>query len=167
MQSRNTQYSLETLFKICHDLKQQGRRIATTHGAFDLFHTSHLDLLQQSAAVCDYLIVGVDSDQSITAYKSYKRPIVDQDSRMNIINEIRCVDASFVKHIKLDYSSHINLYKNLKLDFLTIGTKFEKTVDVQYETAKAGVNLLRFETKQDYSTTYIVNKIIEKYSDAQ
>lgn len=166
MRTKSTLYSLDTLFKICHDLKQQGKRIALTHGAFDLFHDAHLDLLQQSASVCDYLIVGVDSDESIAYYKSYKRPIVNQESRLRIINEIKCVDASFIKHIKLDYNSHINLYRNLGIDYITLGTTFEKEDDVRYEAAKAGTQVLKFEIRQDYSTTKIIKEIIKKYRQA-
>lgn len=164
MQPRDKLYSLETLYKIANDLKKQGKKIGVTHGAFDLFHYSHLDLLRKSGLVCDYLIVGVDSDESVSTYKSIERPIIDQDSRMQIVSEIESVDAIFMKHIKLDSENHIRLYKNLMADIVTIGVNYFADYRMQNDTAKSGSKLIKFQTDQRYTTTSIIAKITKKYN---
>lgn len=164
MKQHQKLYSLETLYKITYDLKKQGKRVGLTHGAFDMFHYSHLDLLRKSGFVCDYLIVGVDSDESITNYKSYKRPIIDQNSRLQIIGEIESVDAVFLKHIELKSDSRINLYKNLMADIITIGQNYAIDNEIRSDSTKAGSRLIKFDTDQRYTTTKIIDSILSKYN---
>lgn len=162
-------YSLDTLFKLCSDLRGSGKKICLTHGAFDLFHYAHLDLLQQSSAICDFLIVGVDSDSSVTKYKSYKRPIIDERQRTEIINELKCVDAVFVKDIDFDQESHIKLYKNLYPDVITIGSGFEtKFKDIIFdEAASINSKCIQINVRQDPTTTSIIDLILDRYRNAQ
>jgi cytidyltransferase-like protein len=163
MIGRKNILSLETIYKIAYDLKARGKKICLTHGAFDLFHNSHLDLLKKSSQICDYLIVGVDSDQSLVDYKSYKRPIVDEDSRLAIISELDCVDAVFIKNIPLTSDSRINLYRNFLTDFVSIGLNYAIEEEIRYDSAQAGTRLIKFHTEQNYTTSSLIQKIIDKY----
>ena len=85
---KQTKFSFNQLRKITLDLKKKGKRIVMTHGAFDLFHRGHLDLIQKSSLKANFLIVGVESDENISNYKNILRPIIDEDSRVEIINEL-------------------------------------------------------------------------------
>lgn len=163
MGHKNNIYSLDTFFKIAFDLKKLGKRIGLTHGAFDLFHYSHLDLLQKSAAMCDYLIVGVDSDESINRYKSEQRPVIDEESRLSIINELVASDGIFLKNIALDDDTIIKMYKYLQADIVTIGQNYAIEERVKFDAEKAGAKLIKIDTDQRYSTSSIINKIIGKY----
>jgi len=167
MLKHKTLLTPRTLFELVKDLKRAGKRIGFTHGAFDLFHYAHLDLLKKSASICDFLIVGVDSDESIASYKSYKKPIIEQRYRAKIINELDCVDAVFIKDIPLNSEAHVELYKDLLVDIVTIGTRFEEKFRdlIQSEAEEAGAKLIYIDTEQDVSTTSIINNIIEKYSE--
>ncbi|MFC1780307.1 adenylyltransferase/cytidyltransferase family protein [Patescibacteria group bacterium] len=162
-------YSVKSLYRMCNDLKNQGKRIGLTHGAFDLFHYSHLDLLQKAAAVCDFLIVGIDNDESISKYKSYTRPIVNERQRLGIVNELSCVDAVFIKDVPHDDESHIKLYKDLLTDYIIIGSKFDSRFkeNIYNEAESIGVRLIEINAHQDPTTTSIVNKIVERYSSEQ
>lgn len=142
------------------DLKSRGRRIGMTHGAFDLFHYSHLDLLRKTSDICDFLIVGVDSNDSVSKYKDYKRPIIDQEYRIEIINELNCVDAVFIKDLGHDDESHVNLYRKLMVDVLTIGKTFAFKDKIDYEASKSGATLINIDTDQSHSTTRIIESII-------
>ncbi|HLD03977.1 MAG TPA: adenylyltransferase/cytidyltransferase family protein [Candidatus Dojkabacteria bacterium] len=53
MSRKSTSFDIETLFKLTRYLKKKGKRIVFTHGAFDLFHLGHLELLQKSADIAD------------------------------------------------------------------------------------------------------------------
>jgi rfaE bifunctional protein nucleotidyltransferase chain/domain len=158
--------SLDSLYRVVRDVKSEGRRIGLTHGAFDLFHYSHLDLLRKSSAICDFLIVAVDSDKSVAKYKTYKRPIINEFHRTRIINELNCVDAVFIKDIEFNRQSHIELYKKLLVDVITIGIGFESRFKdlIEKEAEQAGAQLIEIKTYQNPTTTSIIDSIVDKYN---
>lgn len=159
-------YSLDTLLKIAHDLKKKHVTIGLAHGAFDLFHYAHLYLLRQSAKLCDFFIVGVDSDENISKYKSYKRPINDEHQRVSLIKELKCVDAAFINRTDLDYKfSYAELYKELKVDVVTIGTRFQFPESAKMQASKAHSDLVEIDTPQNPSTTAIIESILAKYEE--
>lgn len=154
--------SKDLVFKISHELRKQGKVVGFTHGAFDLFHTSHLDLLLKSSHLCDFLIVAVDVDENISKYKGYSRPIVPQDQRMRIISELNCVDATFIKTKDFyDSNSMQDLYKELKPSFISIGQNFGAEDKIKLDTDKSKIKLIKLDTIQENSTTQLVNKIIK------
>lgn len=69
----------------------QDKIIGFTAGVFDMFHIGHLNLLKNAAARCDYLIVGVNSDELVQSYKD-KKTVVPLEERMEIIRQIKYVD---------------------------------------------------------------------------
>lgn len=73
--------------------REQDFKVGFTCGAFDLLHAGHVDYLQAARALCDRLIVAVNSDESVRSYKNPLRPIVKQEFRMNVIAALRAVDA--------------------------------------------------------------------------
>jgi cytidyltransferase-like protein len=86
MKDRNVYFfSLEDLAGKTEELHSAGKIIGLTHGAFDLFHIAHLDLFEQASELCDYLIVGVDSDEAVKEYKGLERPIIPQVDRVKIV----------------------------------------------------------------------------------
>lgn len=164
--SRNKHiYSLETLFRMAHDVKKNGNKVVLTHGAFDLFHIGHLHLIKQSAKKGDFFIVGVESDKSIRAYKNITRPIMNENSRMNIISELNSVDGVFI----LDYEElggrkgYINLYKELKVDYLTIGRRNFAEENIREDLAQVkGTKLVKIDDDFE-STTNIIKRAYDSF----
>lgn len=66
-------------------------RVGYTTGVFDLFHIGHLNILKCSKEMCDYLIVGVSTDELVWEYK-HKKTIIPYEERVAIVNAIRYVD---------------------------------------------------------------------------
>lgn len=69
-----------------------GRLVVWTNGTFDLLHPGHVQSLQQARALGDVLVVGVNSDRSVKAYKGPTRPILTQDERAAMLAAVECVD---------------------------------------------------------------------------
>ena len=155
--------SFDTICRIAYDLKRNGKRIGFTHGAFDLFHYGHLNFLYKTAQKCDFLVVGIDCDENIKKYKSYARPIIGEDQRLRIINELNCVNASFINKWGIE-DVWIDLGKELKPDFLFIGGEYGKPADrLRREVDKIGAKLIR--TRHEFETTTdIVKRIIKSQS---
>jgi len=71
------------------------RCVGLTSGCFDLLHFYHLHYLERCRAECDFLIVGVDSDQLLSTFKN-KAPCIPEYHRATMVSALRCVDAVFV-----------------------------------------------------------------------
>ena len=70
------------------DVQKKKYRIGYTTGVFDMFHIGHLAILKRAKEMCDFLIVGVSTDELVETYK-HKMPIVPLADRMEIVGAIR------------------------------------------------------------------------------
>ncbi len=66
-------------------------KIGYTTGVFDMFHIGHLNILKNAKKQCEYLIVGVSTDDLVKNYKN-KTPIISFDERVAIVEAIKYVD---------------------------------------------------------------------------
>ncbi len=80
------------LEKVCDDLRKGGKVIVTTNGCFDIIHAGHVQFLKTCKSFGDVLIVGVNSDKSVSALKGPTRPINPLNYRMAVLDAIKYVD---------------------------------------------------------------------------
>lgn len=66
-------------------------KIGYTTGVFDMFHIGHLNILKRAKEQCEYLVVGVSTDEVVETYK-HKKPVVPFDERIEIVKAIKYVD---------------------------------------------------------------------------
>ncbi len=83
---------LETLTHLRAEWAAAGRRVVLTNGAFDLLHAGHVTYLAAARALGDVLIVALNSDSSVQAYKGPQRPIVPELQRATVLAALRAVD---------------------------------------------------------------------------
>ena len=70
-------------------------KIGYTQGTFDLFHVGHLNLIKHAKELCDYLIVGVNTDELVSEYK-HKMPVIGENERAGVVSGLVYVDACSV-----------------------------------------------------------------------
>ncbi|MBN2416633.1 HAD-IIIA family hydrolase [bacterium] len=85
----------ETLQRLCGGLRKKGMRIGFTSGVFDIVHAGHVRYLEKAKDLCDMLIVGVNTDDSVRRYKGSDRPFVAEQQRMTVLAALEAVDYVF------------------------------------------------------------------------
>lgn len=81
----------EELIQKINDLRNAKATIATLNGSFDLMHAGHLQIVYEASLQADVLIVALNSDDSIRAYKSPDRPIIPLEYRMQMMAALEFV----------------------------------------------------------------------------
>ncbi|MEI7575571.1 MAG: D-glycero-beta-D-manno-heptose 1-phosphate adenylyltransferase [Armatimonadota bacterium] len=77
-----------------------GKTVVFTNGVFDILHAGHVDYLEKARALGDYLVVAVNTDETVRRLKGETRPVNQLEDRMRVIGALRCVDCvvSFSEH---------------------------------------------------------------------
>lgn len=88
-------WDLEELAEHLRKLRAGGevRRVVLANGCFDLFHAGHVRYLEDARTRGDFLVVAVNSDESVRALKGRNRPFQPLAERTEIVAAMRCVDA--------------------------------------------------------------------------
>ena len=92
------------------------KKIGFTTGVFDMFHVGHLRLLKKSKNNCDFLIVGVSSDELVNSYKN-KKPIIPFKDRIEIVNSLKFVD----KVVPITHRDKKQSFLEVRYDVLFVG----------------------------------------------
>lgn len=82
----------EQLLKVLQEARAKGKKIIFTNGCFDILHAGHVTYLQMAKQLGDYLIVAVNTDDSIKRLKGPKRPINNLEQRMTVLAGLDGVD---------------------------------------------------------------------------
>lgn len=128
-------------------------RIGYTTGVFDLFHIGHLNILRRSKERCDFLIVGVSTDELTYELKG-RFPVIPYAQRAEIINSIKYVDR-VVPEISID---KLDAWKRLRYDALFKGSDAQqREIYRQYERElkEVGVDVIYFPYTEGISSTEI------------
>ncbi len=136
--------------EICIKLREKGKKIVFTNGCFDILHAGHIRLLTKAKGLGDYLIVGLNSDMSVKRLKGNKRPINDQDSRIEVLQAMEAVDLV----VLFENDTPKDLIKLIQPDVLVKGGDYRKEDVVGKEFAKSVVIV---PLKEGFSTTRIID----------
>lgn len=86
------------LARIVEARRQAGERLVFTNGCFDILHVGHIRYLQEARELGDYLVVAINSDDSVRRLKGYPRPFVTQDERAEMLAALESVDYVTIYH---------------------------------------------------------------------
>ncbi len=73
-------------------LRAAGKRIAFANGCFEILHVGHVRFLEAAKEQGDVLVVGVNSDRSVSGLKGAGRPLLAEDARAELVASLCCVD---------------------------------------------------------------------------
>jgi D-beta-D-heptose 7-phosphate kinase/D-beta-D-heptose 1-phosphate adenosyltransferase len=136
--------------------KITGKKVSFTNGCFDILHPGHLYSIGQAAKEADYLIVGLNSDESIKRLKGPERPINNTESRALIIANLVLVDAVVVFEEDTPYE----LITSLLPDVLVKGGDYTiDTIVGAKEVIANGGKVIINPIVEGFSTTNIIEKI--------
>lgn len=136
-------------------------KIGYTTGVFDLFHIGHLNILKNAKEQCEYLIVGVSTDEVVKKYKN-KTPVIPYEERKKIVEAIKYVDE-VVPQTSID---KMEALEKLKFDVMFHGDDWkgsELYKKIEQEFNKKGVEIVFLPHTSGISSTELVKKIEEKF----
>lgn len=129
------------------------RLVGYAPGGWDMFHIGHLNVIRRSREACDYLIVGVASDQSLFLQKN-RAPIVPLEERIEIVRAIRYVDEVIVD----DSPDKRAAWAKRRFDVLFKGNDWlgtEKGERLEQRMAEIGVRVHYLPYTPDTSSTML------------
>ena len=133
-----------------------GRSIVFTNGVFDILHPGHIFTLSQAAKEADFLIVGLNSDESVKRLKGQQRPINHQDSRALLLASLLMVDVVVI----FEEDTPLQLINAIKPDVLVKGGDYaiEEIVGAK-EVIEQGGRVVINPLVDGYSTTGIIETL--------
>ena len=132
-------------------------KIGYTTGVFDLFHVGHLNILKQAKELCDYLIVGVSTDEVVEVYKHHL-PIIPFEQRIQIVEAIKYVDKA-VPQTTMD---KLEAWKQLHFDVIFHGDDWKGSQmynEIEKKLAEHGVAVVYLKHTDGISSTDLKKKI--------
>ncbi|MFZ1807919.1 MAG: D-glycero-beta-D-manno-heptose 1-phosphate adenylyltransferase [Cyclobacteriaceae bacterium] len=136
--------------------RSQDQKIVFTNGCFDILHLGHVDYLEKAAALGDRLVIGLNTDDSVSRFKGPERPIQDQNSRARILSSLQFVDMV----VLFNEDSPLELISSLIPDILVKGSDYLAENIVGAEVVKKnGGEVKTIDFVSGYSTSRIIDKI--------
>ena len=136
--------------------KAKGEKVVFTNGCFDLLHFGHIDYLEKAGNMGERLVLGLNTDDSISRFKGPGRPVQDQNSRARVLAALQFIDLV----VFFNEDTPLELISELLPDVLVKGGDYlaENIVGADV-VKKAGGKVETIEFVPGYSTTRIVEKI--------
>lgn len=153
-----------TLTQLQHQIaswRVTNKMIAFTNGCFDILHEGHIYSLSQAAQEADYLVVGVNSDQSTQRLKGPDRPVNHEHSRALLLASLVIVDAVII----FEEDTPLELITALEPDVLVKGGDYtlEQIVGAK-EVMAGGGRVVINPIREGFSTTGIIQQIKSSFS---
>ena len=134
-------------------LRSANKKIVFTNGCFDILHIGHVRYLKDAAGLGDVLIVGLNSDSSISRIKP-GRPLTPESERAEILSSLSVVDFITI----FDEDTPYELIREIQPDILVKGSDWAKKDIVGADIAK---EVHTIQLTEGISTSLIVERILK------
>ena len=159
-------YEIPNLIKIEENYQElvdsisKMKNVVFTNGCFDIIHDGHLKLLEEASLYGDFLVVGINTDESVKKLKGNKRPINNLESRIKSLKSLKFVD--FV--LPFNEEDPLSLIKSLKPKILIKGSDYnlEEIVGSEFVKSYGGI-VKTIELLDGFSTSNTIKKIKNLY----
>jgi rfaE bifunctional protein nucleotidyltransferase chain/domain len=134
--------------------QSNNKTVVFTNGCFDILHAGHIQYLTQAKELGDYLVIAINSDQSVKKLKGINRPINKQEDRGYVLSALECVDLVVI----FEEDTPTETLSELKPDIHVKGGDYIAEEMPEYKTVKSydgEVKILPF--RAGHSTTNIIN----------
>lgn len=131
--------------------------IGYTTGVYDMFHIGHLNILKRAKEQCEYLIVGVTTDELCYKRKG-KYPVICEDDRMRIVEELKCVD----KVVPQNDMDKLKAVIEYKVDAVFVGSDWKGTdawKEYEKQFADVGCVVVYLDHTDGISSTILRNRL--------
>lgn len=159
----NTEFKLKTLAdtqEIVKQWQENGEKVVFSNGCFDIVHLGHIDYLEKARALGDRLVIGVNTDASVSRLKGPLRPVVNEYARSRLLAALEFVDTV----ILFDEPTPKELIEALKPDILVKGSDYSENEVVGADFVKSNGGEVKLINLVDgYSTTSLIEKIKKNY----
>ena len=153
-----------TLEQLVHELghhRASGKKIVFTNGCFDLIHMGHVKYFQFAKQQGDLLVVAVNTDQGIRKLKGEKRPIINEEDRLSVLEELESIDYL----IKFDDDTPLRLIELIRPDVLVKGADYCKEDVVGWNVVEGyGGSVALAPLIDGRSTSAVIQRILEAYA---
>ncbi len=136
--------------------RMQGKKVVFTNGCFDILHLGHVDYLSKAADFGDYLVIGLNTDASVSKLKGLSRPVNPEQARAGILASLFFVSAV----VLFDQDTPYDLIKKVQPDVLVKGSDYKAEDIVGYDIVKArGGKVVTIDFLEGYSTSSIIDRL--------
>jgi D-beta-D-heptose 7-phosphate kinase/D-beta-D-heptose 1-phosphate adenosyltransferase len=154
--------TLEELLPELQRHRAAGRRVVFTNGCFDIIHLGHVKYFQFARDQGDLLVVGVNTDASIQRLKGPKRPVVAEDDRIGVLEELESIDYL----VRFDDDTPLRLIDAIRPDVLVKGADYRKEQVVGWEIVeRAGGRVALAPLIDGRSTSNVIARILDAYGN--
>jgi D-beta-D-heptose 7-phosphate kinase/D-beta-D-heptose 1-phosphate adenosyltransferase len=126
-------------------------KVIFTNGCFDVLHRGHIELLQYAKSLGDYLVVGINSNESVRALKGETRPINDVKDRKLVLESIKYVDAVVV----FNELTPLDLIRSIKPSIIVKGGDYTPEQVIGHDLCEVRI----FKYLDGYSTTSTIERM--------
>ncbi|UKL14640.1 D-glycero-beta-D-manno-heptose 1-phosphate adenylyltransferase [Dissulfurimicrobium hydrothermale] len=149
---------LKSLKETASRRRRAGQRMVFTNGCFDIIHAGHVQYLETARRMGDFLVVGLNSDRSVSGIKGKGRPINNEWARARVLAGLQAVDYITV----FDEPDPLKTIESLMPDVLVKGADWDEDHIIGAGIVKKnGGRVERVPFEYDISTTKIIRRILD------
>ncbi len=158
--TENKIQNLETAIETVANWQKSGDKVVFTNGCFDIVHLGHIDYLEKARALGNKMVLGLNTDASVSRLKGPLRPVVNEYARARLMAALSFIDAV----ILFDEPTPSELIEAIKPDILVKGDDYtvENIAGADFVLSRGG-EVKTIALVKGYSTSSLIEKIKKGY----